>query len=271
MRRSLPYAGVAGDDAQADLTPIERAAVDEALGPLRRVFPLDAVRVTRVEPSEAIADRPAAAPQGRRDRTIPRSSPARTSALPFRGHRLTPADMAAHEALGISAQMLGRAQVRRVSDRDARELLGQARHTGDLAGLIYPHPDPRTGRAATLRLRRDHPDLEDGRPRNKYLSPYGGRRHLYFPPDCNTLLDDVGATVIVVEAEKSVLAITCAAESQGRRVLPIGLGGCWGWRGRIGKTTDAEGARVDEVGPLPDLDLVVSAHLKPRKSGLPSS
>jgi hypothetical protein len=37
-------------------------------------------------------------------------------------------------------------------------------------------------------------------------------------------------------------------------LLVIGLGGCWGWRGTIGKTTDATGARVDEKGPLPDLD-----------------
>ena len=36
-----------------------------------------------------------------------------------------------------------------------------------------------------------------------------------------------------------------------------GLGGCWGWRGRLGKTVDARGASVDELGPLPDLDRVI--------------
>ena len=61
---------------------------------------------------------------------------------------------------------------------------------------------------------------------------------------------------MLVEAEKSVLSVTAAAAQLGRSVLAIGLGGCWGWRGRIGKTTDADGARVDEVGPLPDLDLL---------------
>ena len=42
----------------------------------------------------------------------------------------------------------------------------------------------------------------------------------------------------------------------GGRLLVIGTGGCWGWRGRIGKTTDATGARVDETGPLPDMDRI---------------
>jgi hypothetical protein len=59
-----------------------------------------------------------------------------------------------------------------------------------------------------------------------------------------------------VEAEKSALSVRCAAEQLGRPVLAIGLGGCWGWRGCIGKTTNANGARVDELGPSNDFGLV---------------
>ena len=33
----------------------------------------------------------------------------------------------------------------------------------------------------------------------------------------------------------------------------MGMGGCWGWRGRIGKVENSRGERVDELGPLPDL------------------
>jgi hypothetical protein len=39
-------------------------------------------------------------------------------------------------------------------------------------------------------------------------------------------------------------------------VLAIALGGCWGWKGRIGKTVDASGARVDETGPSADFSLI---------------
>ena len=31
------------------------------------------------------------------------------------------------------------------------------------------------------------------------------------------------------------------------------MGGCWGWRGRVGKVNNERGERVDELGPLPDL------------------
>ena len=66
------------------------------------------------------------------------------------------------------------------------------------------------------------------------------------------LLKDISVLVVVVESEKAVLAVTAAAGRVGRPVLVIGVGGCWGWRGRIGKTTSANGARVDEKGPVPD-------------------
>ena len=169
---------------------------------------------------------------------------------------LTPTDLAAHARLGITPDLLARAQVRRVNDFDARERL-TSKHPGDLSGVLYPYLHPKTGHATTYRLRRDHPEMEHGKPKDKYLSAWGDRRRLYFPPDCAALLADVTVAVVIAEAEKSVLSIMCAAEKVGRTVLAIGTGGCWGWRGRIGKTEAANGARVDETGVLPDFDVVV--------------
>jgi hypothetical protein len=106
------------------------------------------------------------------------------------------------------------------------------------------------------RVRRDYPELgTDGKPRAKYVGP-PDLHHLYFAPGVGTLLTDPSVSVVIVEAEKSVLALTAGAARANRRLLAIGTGGCWGWRGRIGKTTDASGARVDEKGALPDLDRV---------------
>ena len=51
-----------------------------------------------------------------------------------------------------------------------------------------------------------------------------------------------------------------AAQRSGRQILALGLGGCWNWRGRIGKMTDSNGARVDEEGPLPDFHLIAWAN-----------
>jgi len=167
---------------------------------------------------------------------------------------LRPADIELHKRLGIPAELLEAAQIRRVSDGDARSLLG-VQHRGDLAGIIYPRLDPVSGRIVGHRVRRDHPEMEAGRPRAKYMAGID-RHHLYFPPGAAVLLADTTVSVLLVEAEKSTLAITAAAARTGRTLLSIGLGGCWGWKGSTGKTTDAKGARVDEHGPLPDLDLV---------------
>lgn len=167
---------------------------------------------------------------------------------------LTPVDLALHARLMIPPNLLAAASVRRVTDREARDLLG-VQHRGDLAGILYPRLDPVSGREVGYRVRRDHPEMEACRPRAKYMAGID-RQHLYFPPGAAALLANVSVPVVFVEAEKSALALTAGAERTGRELLPIGLGGCWGWKGRIGKTMDADGARVDEYGPLPDLNLV---------------
>lgn len=62
---------------------------------------------------------------------------------------------------------------------------------------------------------------------------------------------------LIVEAPKSVLAMVAAANLAGRKLLVVGCGGCYGWRGTIGKAEDPSGARVDVRGALTDFNLVV--------------
>jgi len=121
--------------------------------------------------------------------------------------------------------------------------------------VLYPRRHPLNGHELGYRVRRDHPEMENGQPQNKYLSSVD-RAHLFFAPGAAALLGDASAPAALVESEKAALALTAAAVRARRTVLAVALGGCWGWRGRIGKTTDAAGARVDEKGPLPDLDLI---------------
>jgi hypothetical protein len=170
---------------------------------------------------------------------------------------LTPKDLQMFAQLGITEQLLGVARVVRVTDREARDVYG-IKATGDMAGVIFPYMDPVTGQRYTARLRRDHPELEDGKPKGKYISAYGDRRHLYFVPGCDELVRDSSVAVLLVEAEKSALAITSWAGRMGRKVLPVAMGGCWGWRGRIGKKEGPDGERRDEKGPLPDLAICSS-------------
>lgn len=164
---------------------------------------------------------------------------------------LTAADLRLHEALGISPDLLRQQQVYRVTDREGRELIGLPRYHGLLDGVVYSYLG-QDHRPLTYRLRRDNPEIEAGKPKNKYLSPAYDRRRLYIVSTAEALLADVGVPVLIVEAEKSVLAAISAAQRLQRPLVAVGIGGCWGWRGRIGKVDAANGARVDEVGPLPD-------------------
>jgi hypothetical protein len=166
-----------------------------------------------------------------------------------RSSQLRPSDLAMFEHLGIGPELLARGQVRRVTDNEAREWYGIRVH-GDMTGIVFPYIDPETGRRVTARLRRDNPEIEAGKERNKYVSPYGDRKHLYFPPGAGAKLQNPDTVMLLVESEKAALALTAWAERMGlENLVALGLGGCWGWRGRIGKVENSRGERVDETGP----------------------
>jgi hypothetical protein len=172
---------------------------------------------------------------------------------------LRPADLDAFKAIGIPAHILADAGVRRVTHQEARDVCGVRYKSDHLEGVAFPYLNPDDEDVVrTWRVRRDHPEVEtDGTPIAKYVSP-PGRKHLYFVPDASAQLADTSAAALIVESEKAVLAISAARLRTNRTPWPliIGTGGCWGWRGIVGKTTSANGARVDEKGPLPDLDRV---------------
>ena len=162
---------------------------------------------------------------------------------------LTVEDIELHARLRIPRTLLEAAQVRRLDDFEARVVLGVNGKVGDFAGIQYAYFDPETGRPVTSRIRLDHPPLKaDGSPDGKYRSPYGDNRHLYFPPGCAAMLKDLATPVIFVEAEKSALAISAAAERSGcpmlrdwdRRVLGL-AGKDRQDRGRFGRSRGREG------------------------------
>jgi hypothetical protein len=169
---------------------------------------------------------------------------------------LTADDLAMFAHLGIEPQLLERAGIKRVTDRQARDNYGIVGH-GSMSGIVFPYFEPLKGNASrwTARLRRDKPDIEDGKPKRKYMTPYGDRPHLFFPRGSDELLADTTVPVILVEAEKSALALLAWSERVGQKLAPVALGGCWGWKGRVGKVETARGERVDEYGALADLSV----------------
>lgn len=167
--------------------------------------------------------------------------------------QLTPADLSMFARLGIPAELLVQAGVRRVTDVEAREIYG-IRGDGDMTGIIFSYPDPSDGHRITARLRRDNPEILDGELKRKYVCPFGDRRILYFPPGAAALLADPTVPIVLVESEKAALALTAWAARGGRRMVAIAMGGCWGWRATIGKVINPNGESVPEKGPTPGLE-----------------
>ena len=169
---------------------------------------------------------------------------------------LTAADLAMYASPRIGPELLAKAHICRVTNAQARGTFGiKFDTTKDLSGICYPYLSVKTGMRVTARVRRDHPDIDvDGKVKNKYLSPYGDSKHLYFPPGAAAKLVQADTPVVLVEAEKSVLALHAWAERTGTNILPLAMGGCWGWRtSRACKEVTPSGERVDVHGPVADL------------------
>lgn len=157
------------------------------------------------------------------------------------------------ERFRISREILDAADVRHATDFEVRETLGVHGRAGqNLGGLVIPYRDPCDGRVLSHRVRLDNP-LPDGQ---KYLSEQGCRV-LFFPPGPGGDLTDTEVPIVFVEAEKSALALKALADRNDRRVLPIGIGGVWGWRRKTGVELTPEGGHEAVTGPSPSLDLAV--------------
>lgn len=147
----------------------------------------------------------------------------------------------------------------RVSSMEGAELVGRTDRE-DYAGIAFPvywpgHPTPRE-----RFLRRDHPSIENGKPKQKYLAPPGrGNMLLFGPGESAEAVEDTARPIVLVEGLKKL----CAAYRLSRwettvpRFLPCAISGVWNWRGTTGKATDATGARVDVKGVIPDFDRVM--------------
>src|SRR5204863_6527216 len=100
------------------------------------------------------------------------------------GNSLLPADLTMFERFGIGQELIAAHRIRRVTDAEARDLLGCRRHPGDLSGILFPGIHPETGQIRDYRVRRDHPEIENGRVSGKYMSSLDAAA-LYFPSGCS--------------------------------------------------------------------------------------
>jgi Virulence-associated protein E/Domain of unknown function (DUF3854) len=179
------------------------------------------------------------------------------------GGDLNQADLASLEARWIDRRTAATAHLRRVDSFTGAELVG--RKGGDFAGIAIPYFAPGSRNVREHRLRRDRPELELGisgevKPKQKYLSPPGRGNMLYLVLGVNREdLANTSLPIVITEGEFKTLALwrlTTWESEHEPQFLPVGISGVFNWRGVGGKTSSADGERIDVKGPIPDLDWI---------------
>lgn len=146
----------------------------------------------------------------------------------------------------------------RVDSFEGADLVGRDNRE-DYTGVVFPVYGPGSSNPQEYYLRRDHPPMEKGKPKGKYLAPPGrGNRILFGPNESVKVLGDTERPIILVEGLKKLVAAYRLARHgvELPQFLACGLSGVWNWRGTTGKTADANGARVDDKGVIPDFDRI---------------
>ena len=177
-----------------------------------------------------------------------------------KGLNLTDSDYLGLDRRYISHNIADAANLRRVDSFEGRDIVGR-NGAGDYAGIAIDYRRPGSPDVILTRLRRDHPEVDPaGKIGKKYLTAPGTRNRVYFPPYDAGLIADIGIPVLFTEGEfKALAGYRVALEdmnngSQRLRFLSLGLPGVWGYRGIIGKTTNARGERTDVKGVIPDIE-----------------
>jgi hypothetical protein len=176
---------------------------------------------------------------------------------------LNESDYAALATSWITPEIADAAMLRRVDAFEGREVVGQ-KGKRDCTGIFVPYYWPGEASPHTYRLRRDKPELRQGkdgkmRPAGKYLAPVGDRNRLYIPPGVTPKeLGDTTIPIALVEGEKKALALWRLANqgTETPRFIPIAISGVWNWFGTVGKTGGPKGERLDVTGPVADLSRI---------------
>jgi hypothetical protein len=120
---------------------------------------------------------------------------------------VTGEEMAAR--LRLTPRLTKQLKLGHVSDMDARRLLALSPRAGDMSGVAFRGFDLRGEERGIYQVRRDNPDIERGKEKNKWMSQQGkAGRYINTTPGALKPKD----LVIVVESPKSTWAIAAWAE-----------------------------------------------------------
>jgi hypothetical protein len=139
------------------------------------------------------------------------------------GEPLTSDDLKALAARWIDPVTAHAQLLRRVISWEGAKLVGaHSSHDDDYVGIAIPYLWPGEDYIREYRLRRDYPEIENGKPRRKYVSPPGRCNLLYFPVGTDpAMLADSTLPVVFTEGEFKAIALARhGGQSHRRRWKP---------------------------------------------------
>ena len=171
----------------------------------------------------------------------------------------------------IPDHLLERALVSNITNAEARNDYGlRAPRTADLSGVVFPYIGRESNEIEYVRVRRNNFDEDAGEGKYHANSAADADRILYGYPGAWERLDDKHTKVVLVEAEKSVLACEAWAQRMKRTdFVFLGMGGCHGWEDKKrGILPDMATCRGHEVIALLDANVRTNDQVKSARAGL---
>ena len=163
-----------------------------------------------------------------------------------------------HVKLRVPDEIVAGAQVRDVTNAEARNDYNlRASRKADLSGTLFPYIGRESEEIEYVRVRRNNFNEAAGEKKYHGNSAKDADRILYGYPGAWTRLDDKRTKIVLVEAEKSVLACEAWAQRVKRDdVVFLGMGGCYGWKdNKLGILPDMAVCRGYDVTALLDANV----------------
>ena len=173
---------------------------------------------------------------------------------PYLDFDLAPGDVAKLRDCGVRPKDAIDGGFTRVTSSEAAFYLNRT-DTGDLEGIMVPYRLLGAG-ISHCRVMLDTPvRLKTSKGKLvPVLQPVASTNHLYHVPGTTPdVLVDAGVPVLLVDSELSALAARQLRKDGQPPILPVGVGGAWGWRkSRVFDDPDGGETKV-EKGPVADL------------------
>jgi hypothetical protein len=189
------------------------------------------------------------------DPTPADEAPPATEPNPYIDFDLAPGDIAKLQACGVRPKDAVDAGFTRVTSSESAFHLNRT-DTGDLEGIMVPYRLLGAGIShcrvmldAPVRLKTSKGKLVP------VLQPVASTNHLYYVPGTTPdVLVDTSVPVVFCDSECGALAARQLRKDGQPPILPVGIGGAWGWRkSRVFDDPDGGETKV-EKGPVADIE-----------------